>query len=90
MVRLVKPNITEEQIGGLKNILAKVKSEKEIEDMTRGGIKNIMTFIRRKEPECENGNCQKIVEEQELASYIEQGWKFVSVLPSGKIVVNNE
>lgn len=35
-------------------------------------------------------NSQKIIEEPELASYMEKGWKFVSALPSGKLVVTHE
>lgn len=91
MVRLVKPDITEEQINGLKNVLAKVKSEKEIEDITRKGIQNIMTMTRpKKDKDCTNGNCQKIIEETELTAMLQQGWHFVATLPSGKIVVTNE
>lgn len=39
--------------------------------------------------ECENGNCQRIVEETELAKYLQQGWHVVTALPSGKIVIDN-
>lgn len=35
-------------------------------------------------------DCQKIIDENELEQWLAKGWKFVSVLPSGKIVVTNE
>ena len=38
---------------------------------------------------CNNGNCQVVVSEEELESYLAKGYRFVSVLPSGKIVVEN-
>ena len=37
---------------------------------------------------CANGlNCQQIVNEGELPSFLAQGWRFVATLPSGKVVV---
>jgi len=35
-------------------------------------------------------DCQKIVSEEELESYLAKGWRVQAVLPSGKIVVSNE
>jgi hypothetical protein len=35
-------------------------------------------------------NCQRIVEEAELAGLLATGWRFISSLPSGKILVSNE
>jgi hypothetical protein len=37
---------------------------------------------------CENGHCQKIVCEENLASFLSDGWKVSAVLPSGSIVVD--
>jgi len=39
---------------------------------------------------CQNGNCQRIVSEEELPSLLVQGWKVSAVLPSGRVVVSNE
>lgn len=39
---------------------------------------------------CKNGNCQKIINESELETWLAKGWKYVAILPSGKIVVSNE
>jgi hypothetical protein len=35
-------------------------------------------------------DCQKIISESELEEWLRKGYKFVSVLPSGKIVVTND
>ena len=39
---------------------------------------------------CQNGNCQRIVSEEELPSLLAQGWRVSAVLPSGRVVVSNE
>jgi integrase len=36
---------------------------------------------------CENGHCQRVVGEEELAGLLAQGWHAELVLPSGKVVV---
>ena len=36
---------------------------------------------------CQNGNCQRIVSEEELPNLLAQGWRVVVALPSGKVVV---
>lgn len=38
----------------------------------------------------ESEDCQKIVTEDDLANYLSKGWKVVTTLPSGKIVITNE
>ena len=38
---------------------------------------------------CQNGNCQRIVSEEELPSLLAQGWRVSAVLPSGKVVVES-
>jgi SNF2 family DNA or RNA helicase len=46
---------------------------------------------KKKEPEadCTNGHCQRIVSEEELSKFLEDGWRVVATLPSGKIVIDN-
>jgi len=39
---------------------------------------------------CQNGNCQRIVSEEELPSLLAQGWRVSAVLPSGRVVVSKE
>jgi len=43
---------------------------------------------KRKYPKKEE-DCQKLIEETELKEYLAKGYRFVSVLPSGKIVVED-
>lgn len=38
---------------------------------------------------CQNGNCQRIVSEEELPSLLAQGWRVSAVLPSGKVVIES-
>jgi site-specific recombinase XerD len=79
--------ITQEHYERMINPLALCNSMEDIDQH----LENITSYGRpTKDKDCRNGNCQKIVEEKELSSYIEQGWKFVSVLPSGKVVITNE
>lgn len=43
----------------------------------------------RKDDDCKNGNCQKIVDEAELSKLLSQGYQVKAVLPSGKIVIDD-
>lgn len=43
-----------------------------------------------KRTELNGGDCQRIVSEEELGEYLAKGWKVQAVLPSGRIVVDNE
>jgi len=45
---------------------------------------------KRRSTVCADGNhCQRIVSEEELARFLSEGWKVVSTLPSGKIVIDS-
>ena len=79
----------------LENILAKVTRPKELEDVKaniiRNGLENYTGFIRtKKNKDCKDDNCQKIISEDELSTLLAEGWKVVTALPSGKLVVTNE
>ena len=39
---------------------------------------------------CQNGNCQRIVGEEELPPLLAKGWHVAAVLPSGKVVVSSD
>ncbi len=53
------------------------------------GIMNEPTPTKLKA--CADGqHCSRIVDESELEAMLATGWKFVSVLPSGKILVSND
>jgi len=59
-----------------KRLAPKVKSLlEEFKTATNGG--------------CMNGNCQRIVSEEELPALLAEGWRVVTALPSGKIVVSD-
>lgn len=45
--------------------------------------------FRKTETEKETEDCQKIVTEGELPEYLAKGWRIVTALPSGKIVVES-
>jgi hypothetical protein len=38
----------------------------------------------------ENNGSQSLVDEEELETYLDEGWEFVSVLPSRKILIRKE
>jgi integrase len=78
--------LSQEKAEGITNNLQNVKSVQELEE----GLRNEMRFYRTKEKDCTNGNCQKVIEETELTALLQQGWRFVATLPSGKVVVTNE
>jgi len=44
----------------------------------------------KRKTELNGGDCQRIVSEEELGGYLAKGWKVQAVLPSGRIVVDNE
>lgn len=69
-------------------------SEDEIKEaFTRFDLDEQIAYLEdrlKKNPECQNGNCQLIIGESELETYLLKGWCFVAVLPSGKLVIANE
>lgn len=78
--------LTQEAADGIINNLKNYKKMEELEH----GFKNDMRFFRTKDKDCANGNCQKLILESELETFMQKGWKFVATLPSGKILVTNE
>ena len=81
-------------------------TEEDLKRIARAEKKKITTIdeeiavleeLRKKEKQrtatnggCQNGNCQRIVSEEELPSLLAEGWLVSAVLPSGKVVVSNE
>jgi len=90
------PEWTPEKGMIIENMLKDIKSEEEVE-RAFGKIRNIMSTPRKEKEkrernggtECNEKNCQKIVEEQSLQEWLNKEWKVVSVLPSGKVVIEN-
>lgn len=66
----------------------KVAKEKELErELTRGGEIELFENEIKKMREADKDDPQMIVKEEELGDYPKDGWEFVSVLPSQRIVV---
>jgi integrase len=86
---------SDEKYEGLKN---EMKMYRSVEDINKGltrvreqGLENDMRyFAQKKAKNCKDGNCQKIISEDELAEYLANDWKVVTALPSGKLVITNE
>jgi integrase len=76
----------------LKKVEELTKSLSEEQKKAFGDLGFQLRSKGKKQPEkCENGkNCQKIVDEVDLGDLLADGWRVVSSLPSGKIVVSNE
>jgi integrase len=68
----------------IQNLPAMVREEVK----KRVKLENILV-MEASEENCQNGNCQAIIEESELEDYLRKGYRFVSVLPSGKVVVES-
>ncbi|MEM3640682.1 MAG: site-specific integrase [Candidatus Bathyarchaeia archaeon] len=62
--------------------ITKATTHQELDDIRD----NIKTVIEQQKAE----DCQKIVTEAELPQWLRRGFRFVSVLPSGKILISNE
>jgi integrase/recombinase XerD len=82
----------ESRISELEKFKASLTPEQQ-ESAKRAGL-----LMRKKsqvsEPEeetekCEDGHCQRIVAEGELAKFLGEGWRVVATLPSGKIVIDH-
>lgn len=77
---------------------SKIEAYKKQRGETWKTAKDLIKIVRSrkwtpKETQTNGGqsvDCQKIVEESELAELLANGWHFVATLPSGKVVVSNE
>jgi len=61
--------------------------------LTAMNLDDFDEFLRkeaRKRSQPIEEDCQRIVSEEELGGYLAKGWKVQAVLPSGRIVVDNE
>jgi len=91
-IMLFKPDTDS---NALTNLLAKYTTHKQLDEfrdnISKKGIENVMVYVRtKKDKDCKNDNCQKIITEEELAQYLAESWKVVTALPSGKLVITNE
>jgi hypothetical protein len=91
MDRLRFEGLPEEQLAQIELIVRKSNKQQIEKYDTREGLQNLTAMTRPKKPEKTNeDDCQKIIEESELETYIQNRWRFVATLPSGKIIVSNE
>lgn len=67
--------------------LQKILSPEERELMKKAGFQFRKIKGKAKIPP---EDCQKIIAEEQLEAYLNEGWRVQAVLPSGKIVVSNE
>jgi site-specific recombinase XerD len=79
---VLKGKLSEEDYETLKPLILNAKSTKEVNDIEARGKVQLEPFERE--------DCQLIISENELEDHIKRGFRFVAVLPSGKIVVSNE
>ena len=56
--------------------------------MDLDGLKKFEKSLRK--PQSTEEDCQRIVSEEELGEYLARGWRVQAILPSGRIVVDNE
>ena len=93
------PNITNEKLEALKNLLAHAKTMKEVDE----GLHDFMAMLKGEKREerlgthtgkprkkREEHDCQRIVSEKELPKYLKRGWRVQAVLPSGNVVISND
>jgi len=51
---------------------------------------NMFGFRKTDKDDSNEEDCQRIIKEDELDEYLSKGWKVQAILPSGRIVVDNE
>jgi integrase len=67
----------------IKLKIQKASTQKELEDV-------LTETTREKLESIKSHDCQKIISEIELQQWLTQGYRFIAVLPSGKILISNE
>jgi len=68
----------EQKLEMLEQLLIQAKSTEEIDK------------IPERLKQLESHDCQKIISESELSQWLTQGYRFIAILPSGKILISNE
>ncbi len=65
------------------------EKKKTFPELTDEDIEEAKRIIEKTESDnnCPNGNCQRIVSEDELPQLLAEGWEVKTTLPSGKIVI---
>jgi integrase/recombinase XerD len=81
----LKQTVPLEKYAELERLVLQTQSTKELDDLGS----NIRSGKIQLEP-IKREDCQILITENELENYIAKGFRFVAVLPSGKILVSNE
>jgi integrase len=81
----LKQTVPSERYAELERLVLQTQSTKELDDLSS----NIRSGKIQLEP-IKREDCQFLITESELKNYIARGFRFVAVLPSGKILVSNE
>jgi integrase/recombinase XerD len=81
----LKQTVPSEKYAELERLVLQTQSTKELDELGS----NIRSGKIQLEP-IKREDCQFLITENELKNYIAKGFKFVAVLPSGKILVSNE
>jgi len=84
-LRQAKRWMTTQQYEQFEKLVYDAKNTQEIDDAY-----SIATNGKEKLESLKSHDCQFMISEDQLEGYLTKGFKFVSVLPSGKILVSNE
>jgi diphthamide synthase (EF-2-diphthine--ammonia ligase) len=68
----------------------KIKIEKERKIGRKISEEEEIQLLQNEIRKIREGDEQRIVEEDELEGYLKEGWQFVSVLPSNRILIKKE
>ena len=92
----MEPETDVERRVKLELLISKAKDlgfdESEIRaKLTKMDLEEMREFEKSlRKPQSTEEDCQRIVSEEELGGYLTKGWKVHAILPSGRIVVDNE
>jgi site-specific recombinase XerD len=81
----LKQTVPSERYAELEKLVLQTQSTKELDDLGS----NVRSGKIQLEP-VGHEDCQFVITESELENYIARGFRFLAVLPSGKVVVSNE
>ena len=76
----------EEQLKAIEEVTAAIPEEQR-EIMKKHGITMMRRVRREGENEDNGGTTQRIVDEDSLQGYLATGWRVITTLPSGNIVI---
>jgi hypothetical protein len=72
-----------------ERITSKLVSNESLTDEDRADISRYKLALRDKKKCADGEHCQKIVADDDLPALLGQGWKFISLLSNGKVIVES-